>query len=286
MLQQAGEPRMPSSFAIVNGEPFNDLPEDLYIPPDALEVLLEAFEGPLDLLLYLIRRQNLDILNIPIAEITRQYISYIQIMEELNLELAAEYLVMAALLAEIKSRILLPRQPESTEEDEEDPRATLIRRLQEYEVIKNAAEEIDRLPRIERDIFEVGVDASSALKNCKQNLPDVQLKELLLAFQDVLKRAERLSHHQITKEPLSVRERMSAILENLKGADSLLFSQLFVRKEGRHGVVVSFLAVLELSKERLIDIIQSEPFAELRVRAAAAGSGLETQAEAETAAPA
>ncbi|MGZ5049948.1 MAG: segregation and condensation protein A [Methylobacter sp.] len=285
-LQDAGEPPMPSSFAIVNGEPFNDLPDDLYIPPDALEVLLEAFEGPLDLLLYLIRRQNLDILNIPIAEITRQYISYIQIMEELNLELAAEYLVMAALLAEIKSRMLLPRQPESAEEDEEDPRATLMRRLQEYEVIKNAAEEIDQLPRIERDIFEIGVDASSALKNCKQNLPDVQLKELLLAFQDVLKRAERLSHHQITKEPLSVRERMSAILENLKGADSLLFSQLFVRKEGRHGVVVSFLAVLELSKERLIDIIQSEPFAELRVRAAATGSGLETQAEAETAAPA
>ena len=265
------------SFAVVNGEPFNELPDDLYIPPDALEVLLDAFEGPLDLLLYLIRRQNLDIVNIPIAQITHQYIAYIQIMGELNLELAAEYLVMAALLAEIKSRMLLPRQPESADEDEEDPRATLIRRLQEYEVIKNAAEEIDLLPRIERDIFEVGVDVS-ALKDCKQNFPDVQLKEILLAFQDVLKRAERLSHHQITKEPLSVRERMSTILENLKGADSLLFSQLFVRKEGRHGVVVSFLAILELSKERLIDIIQSEPFAELRVRVAGTG----TQAEAQT----
>ncbi len=256
---------------MVNGSPFNKLPDDLYIPPDALEVMLELFEGPLDLLLYLIRRQNLNVVNIPIAQITHQYISYIQLMSKLNLELAEEYLVMAALLAEIKSRMLLPRPPE-TEEDEEDPRATLIRRLQEYELIKNAAEEIDRLPRIERDIFAVGVDVS-ALKNVQQNLPDIQLKEMLLAFQDVLKRAEQLSHHQIIKEPLSVRERMSTILENLKGADSLLFSQLFIRKEGRHGVVVSFLAILELSKERLIDIIQAEPFAELRVRAADAFAG-------------
>jgi segregation and condensation protein A len=192
--------------------------------------------------------------------------------------LAAEYLVMAALLAEIKSRMLLPRQSD-VEEEEEDPRATLIRRLQEYELIKNAAEEIDQLPRIERDIFEIGVDVST-LKNSEQNLPDVQLKEMLLAFQDVLKRVEQLSHHQITKEALSVRERMSTILENLKGSDSLLFSQLFVRKEGRHGVVVSFLAILELSKERLIDIIQSEPFAEIRVRAAEAFT--ETYAETET----
>ncbi len=258
----------PSTYALVNGAPFNTLPDDLYIPPDALEVMLDTFEGPLDLLLYLIRRQNLDIVNIPIAQITHQYIAYIQIMGVLNLELAAEYLVMAALLAEIKSRMLLPRQTE-VEDEEEDPRATLIRRLQEYELIKNAAEEIDQLPRIERDIFEVGVDVS-ALKNTEINLPDIQLKEMLLAFQDVLKRVEQLSHHQITKEALSVRERMSTILENLKGADSLLFTQLFVRQEGRHGVVVSFLAILELSKERLIDIIQSEPFAELRVRIAEA----------------
>lgn len=265
------QPRSPMhSFAIVNGAPFDKLPDDLYIPPDALEVLLETFEGPLDLLLYLIRKQNLDIVNIPIAQITHQYIAYIQIMEQLNLELAAEYLVMAALLAEIKSRMLLPRQPD-VEEDEEDPRATLIRRLQEYELIKNAAEEIDLLPRVERDVFRIGVDVS-ALKDFEKQLPNVQLKEILLAFQDVLKRAEQISHHQITKEPLSVRERMSTILENLKGADSLLFSQLFIRKEGRHGVVVSFLAILELSKERLIDIIQSEPFAELRVRAAGAGA--------------
>lgn len=254
-------------LAIVNGAPFHQLPEDLYIPPDALEVFLELFEGPLDLLLYLIRRQNLDIINIPIAQITHQYIAYIQVMGNLKMELAAEYLVMAALLAEIKSRMLLPRQAES-EDEEEDPRATLIRRLQEYECIKNVAEEIDLMPRFERDIFAVLVDASKL--TVERPLPDIQLKEMLLAFQDVLKRVDQLSHHHITKEPLSVRERMSAILENLKGADSLLFSQLFLRKEGRQGVVVSFLAILELSKERLIDIFQSEPFAELRVRTASA----------------
>lgn len=252
-----------SAFAIVNGAPFNQLPEDLYIPPDALEVFLDLFEGPLDLLLYLIRRQNLDIVNIPIAQITQQYIGYIQLMGELNLELAAEYLVMAALLAEIKSRMLLPRPPEQ-DDDEEDPRATLIRRLQEYECIKAAAEEIDLLPRVERDIFAVDVDVSSL--NVEQLLPDVPLKDMLLAFKDVLKRADQLSHHQITKEALSVRERMATILEYLKGEDSLLFSQLFIRKEGRPGVVVSFLAILELGKEGLIEIFQSEPYTEIRVR--------------------
>ena len=257
------------AFAIVNGAPFNQLPEDLYIPPDALEVFLELFEGPLDLLLYLIRRQNVDIINIPIAQITHQYIAYIQVMDSLKMELAAEYLVMAAWLAEIKSRMLLPRQQEA-EDEEEDPRATLIRRLQEYECIKSVAEEIDLMPRLERDIFAAVVDVSKL--DIEQALPDIQLKEMLLAFQDVLKRVEQLSHHHITKEPLSVRERMSTILENLKGADSLLFSQLFLRKEGRQGVVVSFLAILELSKERLIDIFQSEPFAELRVRTAGAAS--------------
>ena len=251
------------AFAIVNGAPFSQLPDDLYIPPDALEVFLDLFEGPLDLLLYLIRRQNLDIVNIPIAQITHQYISYIQLMGDLNLELAAEYLVMAALLAEIKSRMLLPRQSEQ-EDDEEDPRATLIRRLQEYECIKAAAEEIDFLPRVERDIFAVDVDISAL--DVAQQLPDIQLKDMLLAFQDVLKRVDQLSHHQITKEALSVRERMATILANLKGKDSLLFSQLFIRKEGRSGVVVSFLAILELGKEGLIDISQSEPFTEIRVR--------------------
>ena len=250
-------------FAMVNGTLFNQLPDDLYIPPDALEVFLDLFEGPLDLLLYLIRRQNLEIVNIPIAQITQQYIAYIQLMGALNLELAAEYLVMAALLAEIKSRMLLPRQSVQ-EDEEEDPRATLIRRLQEYEAIKIAAEELDLLPRVERDIFEIEVDISPL--SVEQQLPDIRLKDMLLAFQDVLKRVDQLSHHQITKEALSVRERMATILANLKGENSLFFSQLFIRKEGRQGVVVSFLAILELGKEGLIEIIQSEPFAEIRVR--------------------
>jgi segregation and condensation protein A len=252
------------TLATVNGTIVHQLPEDLYIPPDALEVLLDTFEGPLDLLLYLIRRQNMDIVHIPIAEITQQYIAYIQLMGVLNLDMAAEYLVMAALLAEIKSRMLLPRQPEA-EAEEEDPRATLIRRLQEYESIKKAAEQIDALPRMERELFATVVDVSCL--SVKQQLPDIALKELLLAFQGVLKRAEQLSHHQIIKEPLSVRERMSFILETLKNIDSCVFSELFCQKEGRAGVVVSFLAILELSKERLIEIIQTEPYSELHVRA-------------------
>ena len=252
-----------SSPAMVQGRPYPDLPDDLYIPPDALEVFLDAFEGPLDLLLYLIRKQNLDILNIPIAQITHQYIGYIEMMDHMRLELAAEYLVMAALLAEIKSRMLLPRQPES-EEEEDDPRAFLIRKLQEYEAIKKVAEEIDMLPRNERDTFEAMVNVSAV--TVLQPLPDVQLKEILLAFQDVLKRVEQLSHHQITKEPLSVRERMATILEKLNRSDSLPFAALFTRSEGKNGVVVSFLAVLELSKEGIIDILQSEPYAALTVR--------------------
>lgn len=252
-----------SAVAIIKGEPLEQLPDDLYIPPNALEVFLDLFEGPLDLLLYLIKRQNLDIVNIPIAQITKQYISYIQLMGQLNLEMAAEYLVMAAVLAEIKSKMLLPRQVDA-EGEEDDPRATLIRRLQEYELIKQVAEDMDLLPRLERDIFEIEVDTSTL--SVARPLPDIQLKEMLLAFQDVLKRAEQLSHHHISREPLSVRERMSGILESLKGVDTLPFSQLFLKKEGRPGVVVSFLAILELSKERLIEIIQLEPFAEVRVR--------------------
>lgn len=251
-------------LALVEGAPVLEFPEDLYIPPDALEVFLDTFEGPLDLLLYLIRRQNLDILHIPIARITTQYISYIEMMNELHLELAAEYLLMAALLAEIKSRMLLPRQPE-TEDEEDDPRAFLIRKLQEYECIKKVAEDIDLLPRYERDIFDIMVDVSDV--DIEQLHPDIELKEMLLAFQDVLKRVEQLSHHKITKEPLSVRERMAAILEKLNRPDSLAFSALFNRAEGKGGVVVSFLAILELSKEGLLEIIQSEPFAELRIRA-------------------
>jgi segregation and condensation protein A len=266
MNRDALESRLESPalpLAMVQGQPYQDLPDDLYIPPDALTVFLEAFEGPLDLLLYLIRRQNLDILNIPIAQITKQYIAYIDMMDSLRLELAAEYLVMAALLAEIKSRMLLPRQPES-EEEEEDPRAFLIRKLQEYEAIKKVAEEIDMLPRNERDTFEATVDTSTVSAN--QIQPDVELKELLLAFQDVLKRVQQLSHHQITKEPLSVRERMAAILEKLNRTDQLSFAACFTGSEGKNGVVVAFLAILELSKERIVDIVQSEPYAGIYVR--------------------
>lgn len=259
-----------AALAIVKGAPYHEWPEDLYIPPDALEVFLELFEGPLDLLLYLIKKQNLDILDIPIAQITRQYIEYIRLMSDLKLELAAEYLVMAAWLAEIKSRMLLPRQAEP-EEEETDPRATLIRRLQEYEAIKGAAEQIDQLPRWERDLFPALVDVAHL--PVTRVLPDVQLKDMLMAFQDVLKRVEQLSHHQITKEPLSVRERMSTILENLKRADSLFFTQCFSRKEGRQGVVVSFLAILELSKERLIDIFHYPDTGRIGVRIA----GTETE---------
>lgn len=224
----------------------------------------------IDLLLYLIKRQNFDIVHIPIAEITQQYIHYIELMGLLNIELAAEYLVMAALLAEIKSRMLLPRHPTLEEEEEDDPRATLIKRLQEYERIREATELMDKLPRMERDVLSPSVDFS--LMAVQPVLPEVDLQDLLLAFQDVLKRVDQLSHHHITKEALSVRERMATILAKLKGEDSLFFSQLFIRKEGRQGVVVTFLAVLELSKERLISITQSEPFAVLSVQLIGAGS--------------
>lgn len=253
----------PQPLARVQGLPFLDMPEDLYIPPDALEVFLDTFEGPLDLLLYLIRKQNMDILNIPIAQITRQYIGYIEMMDALCLEMAAEYLVMAALLAEIKSRMLLPR-PKSEEEEEDDPRAYLIRKLQEYEAIKKVAEELDQLPRNERDVFEACVDTSTIAR--RQPLPDISLKAMLLAFQDVLKRAEQLSHHQITKEPLSVRERMASVLDRLSLGDSVSFVSLFNRKEGKAGVVVSFLAILELSKEGLIDILQPDPFDDIKIQ--------------------
>ena len=253
----------PAPIALVKGSPLTELPEDLYIPPDALEVFLETFEGPLDLLLYLIRRQNLDVLDIPIAAITRQYIGYIEMMSEMRIELAAEYLLMAAILAEIKSRMLLPR-PAEAEQEEEDPRAELVRRLQEYERFKAAAENMDQLPRCERDVFELGVDAGAI--TVRRIYPQVDLEEVLIAFQDVLRRAERTTHHRILREPLSVRERMSNILNQLKNSPLASFQDLFNRSEGRQGAVVSLLAILELCKERLIEIIQDEPLSELRVR--------------------
>lgn len=261
--QPAVEPNNSEAFATVLGDKLLELPKDLYIPPDALEVFLEAFEGPLDLLLYLIKKQNLDILDIPIAKITEQYMEYIGLMEGLRFELAAEYLVMAASLAEIKSRMLLPR-PESEEGDEEDPRADLIRRLQEYERFKTVAENINELPRMERDTTQ----ANAALPKLELDHPEpvVELKDLLFAFQEVLRRAQHTGHHQIQLEPLSVRERMAGVLELLRENDFVEFHQLFTLEEGRMGVVVSFIAVLELLKGLVIDIVQPEPLSPIHVK--------------------
>jgi len=261
--QSPAQAEMP--FAVVDGEPVTTLPQDLYIPPYALQVFLEAFEGPLDLLLYLIRRQNIDILDIPIAEITKQYVKYIEVMEELQLELAGEYLLMAAMLAEIKSRMLLPR-PESQEEEEADPRAELVRRLQEYERYKKAAEDISDLPRLERDVFVASADAPE--RKVVVTMPDVTLKELLLAFHDVLKRAEMFSNLHMQREPLSVRQRMSEILTRIKANKFTGFSSLFDPEEGRMGVAVTFIAILELLRESMIEVVQSDDYAPLHVRAA------------------
>ena len=252
-------------FAVVDGEPVTQLPQDLYIPPYALQVFLEAFEGPLDLLLYLIRRQNIDILDIPIAEITRQYVEYIELMKEMQLELAGEYLLMAAMLAEIKSRMLLPRAEEE-EEEEDDPRAELVRRLQEYERFKKAAEDLSELPRLERDVYVATVEAPERKVTTK--LPDVTLKELLLAFHDVLKRAEMFSNLHVQREPLSVRQRMSEILVRIKAGSFSGFAELFDPEEGRLGVAVTFIASLEWLRESVIEVVQAEAYAPLHVRAA------------------
>ena len=251
-------------FAVVNGEPISQLPRDLYIPPQALEVFLEAFEGPLDLLLYLIRRQNLNILDIPLAEITRQYMQYIELMQELQLELAGEYQVMAATLAEIKSRMLLPR-PKLTEDSEEDPRAELVRRLQEYERYKRAAEEMDALPRLERDVWNVSAELRE--RRVVRTLPQITLQELMIAFKEVVARAEMFAHHHVQRERLSVGERMSDILAALGSGGFVPFMQLFRPHEGRMGVTVTFVAILELMREGLIDIVQAEAYAPLHVRA-------------------
>jgi len=262
--EQQAQSEMP--FAIVQGAPVTELPKDLYIPPDALEIFLEAFEGPLDLLLYLIKRQNLDILDIPISEITRQYVEYIALMKTLRLELAAEYLVMAAMLAEIKSRMLLPR-PVEREDEEDDPRAELIRRLQEYERYKQASEDIDRLQRMERDIFPTHAELTERVVTRK--LPDIAVQELLIAFKEVLARAEMYNHHHIQRETLSVRERMSNMLSTLSADNFTNITDLLDPKEGRLGVVVTFLAMLELLRETLIVIQQSEPYGPIHVKTAA-----------------
>lgn len=249
-------------FAIVHGEVISAPPEDLYIPPDALEVFLETFEGPLDLLLYLIRRQNLDILDIPIADITRQYMDYVELMRNINLDLAAEYLVMAAMLAEIKSRMLLPRHEEV--DDEDDPRAELVKRLQEYERFKQAASDLDELPRSDRENFSTSVDVIREDKVKPE--PVVELRELLLSFQDVLKHIDMQKHHEIEREEISIRERMTFVLSKLEGDNFVEFQSLFTFKEGRLGVVVTLMAVLELLKLKVIDMVQAEAFAPIYLK--------------------
>jgi len=250
-------------FAIVEGESLTELPRDLYIPPVALKVFLDTFEGPLDLLLYLIRKQNLNILDVPIADITDQYVNYINLMKELELELAGEYLLMAAMLAEIKSKMLLPLFEEI--EDEEDPRAELVRRLLEYERYRKASEELNKLKRLERDVFVTGVESSHLAQPIE--LPDISLQELLLSFQEVLKRAEMFTTLHVLKEPLSVRERMTTILEKLKNKDFLDFTELFDLEEQKTGLVVTFLAILELMKESLIEIVQTKAYGIIHVKA-------------------
>lgn len=259
--------QQPLPLAFINGEALIDKPQDLYIPPDALEVILDTFEGPLDLLLYLIRKQKMDIIALPVADITRQYMEYVDVMKTLRLELAGEYLLMAAILAEIKSRLLLPKR-ESEEEDETDPRAELIRRLKEYERVKQAAQSLDEQPRVERDVFIATLEKPDLGPQQKPQ-PDVQLHELVLAFSRAMKRAEAFEHHHIGREKLSTRERMSAILnrlQNTKAGEFLSFDMLFTQEEGKAGVVVCFLAILELMKESLIALVQTDAFAPLHVK--------------------
>jgi segregation and condensation protein A len=253
-------------FAVVMGKAITELPKDLYIPPQALEVILEAFEGPLDLLLYLIRRQNLDILDIDVSHITEQYMQYVELMDAMRFELAAEYLLMAAMLAEIKSRMLLPRA-KTVEEEEEDPRAQLIRRLQEYERFKKAAEDIEEMPRLDRDTW-VATAAPPPVEK-KRPAPDVDMRELLAVLSDVLRRAQMYESHHIQREALSTRERMSEVLEKLSGRQFVPFVSLFNAREGKLGVVVTFLAIMELIKESLVEIVQTENFGPIHVKARA-----------------
>jgi segregation and condensation protein A len=252
------------SLAKVLGQEVLELPDDLYIPPDALRIFLETFEGPLDLLLYLIRKQNLDILDIPIAEITRQYMSYVDMMKDLHFELAAEYLVMAAMLAEIKSRMLLPKPKTEEAEEEEDPRAALIRRLQEYERFKKAAEDLDQAPRVGRDIFIA--DAMAPSMELTDLPPEVDIQEILRAFYEVMQRAKLYTHHEVRREVLSVRERMSMVLASVNAQNFTAFTSLFRVEEGRMGVAVTLIAVLELIRQAMIELVQPDAFAPIYVR--------------------
>ena len=253
-----------SSLAVVKGEHLEKFPDDLYIPPDALKVFLEAFQGPLDLLLYLIKRNNMDILDIQVAQITEQYMKYVGMMEAAQFELAGDYLVMAATLAEIKSRMLLPQQ-ESDIEEEEDPRAQLVRRLQEYERFKKAAENLDALPREGRDFFVTSVTPPEMKK--VETCPEIDLREILTALASVLQRAELFNDHVVEREVMSTRERMISVLNHLQGQRFMPFVSLFSQKEGKMGVVVTFLALMELVKESLIELVQNEMYGSIHVKA-------------------
>ena len=259
--QAAAEP----ALARLYGEPLLRLPQDLYIPPDALEIFLEAFEGPLDLLLYLIRKQNFNILDIPLAQVTLQYLKYVEQIRLHNLELAAEYLLMAAMLIEIKSRMLLPVKKADTGEEAEDPRAELVRRLLEYEQMKLAAQQLDTLPQLGRDYVRAQIFIEQSLV---PRWPDVNIGELQAVWADILKRAKLTQHHTITREELSVREHMTGILRRLQAAKFVEFSDLFDPSRGVPVVVVNFIALLELAKETLIEITQAEAFAPIYVRLA------------------
>ena len=258
----SGQQSLPLAF--VDGQAITEVPQDLYIPPDALSVILQAFEGPLDLLLYLIRKQNMDVLNVDVYEITRQYMEYIELAQSLKFELAAEYLLMAAMLAEIKSRMLLPK-PAHDEGDDLDPRAELIRRLQQYELYKQASEDLDSLPRMEREHFVSKVDAQ--IDAFESSGPEVSLQELLYALKGVLERSDHFSHHQIEREALSTRERMAFILSALSEESFKPFESFFTIEEGRSGVVVTFLAMMELIKEQLVDLIQVDAFGAIHLKA-------------------
>lgn len=257
----------PDRMPKVLGQTVEELPKDLYIPPDALEVFLETFEGPLDLLLYLIRKQNLDILDIPVAQITTQYMEYVEMMRQLRLDLAAEYLVMAATLAEIKSRMLLPREPSEDDEDGQDPRAILVKRLQEYERFRSAAMTIDERPRLERDIFVAYAPFED--KDPVVAQPEVSLDDLVKAFRNVVELAAQRQHFVVGKEVMSVRDRMMKIIAQLQGNTTVRFEDMFDFSEGRMGLVVTFSAILELSRDRIVTIMQPEPFAPITVKQAA-----------------
>ncbi len=251
------------SVVLIHGEPMLQMPQDLYIPPDALELVLESFQGPLDLLLYLIRKHNLDVLDIPMAELTRQYMGYIEMMQQHRLELAAEYLLMAAVLIEIKSRMLLPRPPKESDEDGEDPRAELMRRLLEYEQMKQAANKLNELPRAGRDFEVVHVLIENAMQ---ERLPQVTVDDLRQAWLGLLARAKLNRHHTVRREQLSVREQMTHVMRRLKSGEFIAFDHLFDGQGGVPQLVVTFIAILELAKEFLVEIQQNEAMGSIYVR--------------------